>query len=186
MMLIEAEKRRARGTIDGSPMSRFPATAANLSALLVVGFSALIAVGQVRAGVIAFAVLGYALWAVARIANLRFASQKWLPWGVSEFLSAFEKTIYRRFALYIHRPGIAFFFSTTLYWLRFAAIAYLLLALWQGSYIEAAAIVLFIILSSSTITTMYPDLYFEDAAKRGNEGAAQMLSALRHVQGLIR
>jgi hypothetical protein len=32
---------------------------------------------------------------------------------------------------------------------------------------------------------MYPDLYFEDAVKRGNHGAAEMLRTLRHVQDML-
>ncbi len=32
---------------------------------------------------------------------------------------------------------------------------------------------------------MYPDLYFVDAAKRGNRGAAEMLRDLRHIQEML-
>jgi hypothetical protein len=42
-----------------------------------------------------------------------------------------------------------------------------------------------LILSSGTISAMYPDLYFVDAAKRGNKGAAEMLHDLRHIQEIL-
>ena len=41
------------------------------------------------------------------------------------------------------------------------------------------------VLVSGTISSMYPDLYFDDAARTGNRGAAEMLRDLRHVQSLL-
>jgi hypothetical protein len=51
--------------------------------------------------------------------------------------------------------------------------------------LEAAILAPFLILSSGTISAMYPDLYFVDAAKRGNKGAAEMLYDLRHIQEIL-
>jgi hypothetical protein len=102
----------------------------------------------------------------------------WVPLDVS-------KGIYKRFGLYIHRPALAFIFSTTLHWLRIGAFGWVAACLWQGLYFEAAILAPFLILSSGTISTMYPDLYFVDAAKRGNRGAAEMLHDLRHIQEML-
>jgi hypothetical protein len=102
------------------------------------------------------------------------------------WFSAQERITYRHFALYIHRPKLAFFFSTTLHWLRIVAFAFIGIALWQALYIESALLALFTLFLSGTIASMYPDLYFEDAAKRGNRGATEMLHRLRHIQELIK
>ena len=75
-------------------------------------------------------------------------------------------------------------FFTTLHWLRLAVFAWILVALWQGLYVEAIVLALFTVLASGTISSMYP-LYFEDAAKTGNRGAAEMLRDLRRVQSLL-
>ena len=122
-----------------------------------------------------------------------------MPFGYwrerTTFGSGFERTnhgssphesggIYKHFALYLYRPQLAFFFSTTLHWLRLAVFAWILVALWQGLYVEAIVLALFTVLASGTISSMYP-LYFDDAARTGNRGAAEMLRDLRHVQSLL-
>jgi hypothetical protein len=101
------------------------------------------------------------------------------------FLSGRERGIYKHFALYLYRPQLAFFFSTTLHWLRLAVFAWILVALWQGLYVEAIVLALFTVLASGTISSMYPDMYFDNAARTGNRGAAEMLRDLRHVQSLL-
>jgi hypothetical protein len=96
-----------------------------------------------------------------------------------------EWITYKHFALYIHRPKLAYFFSTTLHWLRIAAVAFIAIALWHALYIESALLALFMLFLSGTIASIYPDLYFEDAAKRGNPGATEMLHRLRHIQEVM-
>lgn len=162
-----------------------PATAANLAAALIITVSVLIALKYFRAGTLSFVVPCYVVWFAARAANFWFGSKKYQPHFLYNFLSTFEKSIYKRFALYVRRPALAFFFSTTLHWLRIGSVGWIAASLWQGLYIESIALALFFILSSGTIATMYPDLYFEDAAKRGNHGATEMLHALRHVQDIL-
>jgi hypothetical protein len=162
-----------------------PATSANLAAALIIALSVLIGFKHLRAGTLTFVIVSYFVWFAARACNLWFGLERNRPWFLHGFLSAFERTIYKRFALYIHRQPAAFVFSTTLHWLRIAAIGWIAVALWQGLYVEAFALALFLILASGTISTMYPDLYFEDAAKKGNRGAAEMLQALRHIQNML-
>lgn len=162
-----------------------PATAANLAAVLIIAVPALIAVKYFCAGTLVLVVLCYVVLSAAKATNLWFWSKRYLTPFRYKFLSTFEKSIYKRFALYVHRPALAFFFSTTLHWLRIGLVAWIAVSLWQGLYIASIALALFFILSSGTIATMYLDLYFEDAAKRGNHGAAEMLHALRHVQDIL-
>jgi len=162
-----------------------PATAANLAAALIIVVPALVAFKHFRAGAFAFVALCYVVLFAAKAVNLWFGSKRYQPYFLYDFLSAFEKSIYKRFALYVRRPALAFFFSTTLHWLRIGLVAWIAVSLWQGLYVASIALALFFILSSGTIAAMYPDLYFEDAAKRGNQGAAEMLHALRHVQDIL-
>jgi len=162
------------------------ARAANLAALLVIAVSVLVVFrSSPRAGSIIFILLCYVVWFIARAGNIWFGLKRNRPWYLFDFLSASQKGIYKRFGLYIHRPALAFFFSTTLYWLRIGAVGWIAACLWQGLYLEAAILAPFLILSSGTISTMYPDLYFVDAAKRGNKGAAEMLHDLRHIQEML-
>jgi hypothetical protein len=163
-----------------------PATAANLSALFIIVISALIAIRHVRAGTITFILLCYIVWIAARAANIVFGTHKYQPALFRGWFSDHERSIYKRFALHIHRPNVAFFFSTTLYWLRIALVGFIATALWHALYFESGLLAFFVLLSAGTISTMYPDLYFEDAAKRGNLGAAEMLHTLRHIQELMK
>jgi hypothetical protein len=166
-------------------LTSMPATSANLAAALIIALTALIALKYLRAGTLTFVVLCYGVWLSARACNLWFGLMRNRPWFLHGFLSAYEKGIYKRFALYLHSPPAAFFFSTTLHWLRIALVGWIAVALWQGLYAEAVALTLFLILAAGTISTMYPDLYFEEAANRGNDGAAEMLHALRHIQSML-
>ena len=163
-----------------SSVSSVPATSANLAAALTIAACALYALKYLRGGILGFIAACYAVWLLARAYNIWFGLRKNQPW----FLSGRERGIYKHFALYLYRPQLAFFFSTTLHWLRLAVFAWILVALWQGLYVEAIVLALFIVLASGTISSMYP-LYFEDAAKTGNREAAEMLRDLRHVQSLL-
>lgn len=162
-----------------------PATTANLTAVLIIAICVLVAFRSFLAGTVALNFMCYLVLLLSQAFNLWFGSKKYRPFLAYDFLSPYEKGIYKRFALYVRRPSLAFIFSTTLHWLRIGAVVWLLLALCQGIYVASIALALFVILSSSTISTMFPDLYFEDAAKRGNRGAAEMLHALRHVQDIL-
>jgi hypothetical protein len=164
-----------------SSVSSVPATSANLAAALTIAACALYALKYLRGGTLGFIAACYAVWLVARAYNIWFGLRKNQPW----FLSGPERGIYKHFALYLYRPQLAFFFSTTLHWLRLAVFAWILVALWQGLYVEAIVLALFTVLASGTISSMYPDLYFDDAARTGNRGAAEMLRDLRHVQSLL-
>jgi hypothetical protein len=164
-----------------SSVSSVPATSANLAAALTIAACALYALKYLREGTLGFIAACYAVWLVARAYNIWFGLRKNQPW----FLSGPERGIYKHFALYLYRPQLAFFFSTTLHWLRLAVFAWILVALWQGLYVEAIVLALFTVLVSGTISSMYPDLYFDDAARTGNRGAAEMLRDLRHVQSLV-
>jgi hypothetical protein len=157
---------------------------ANSAATFIIVLSILIGFRYLRAGALTFLFLSYALWLGARVTNFWFCSQKNEPLLYS-WLSPFEKRTYKQFALYIHHSALAFFLSTTLHWIRIASIAWIVVSVWQLFYVEAIALTLFTLLSSGTISTMYPDLYFEDAARRGNRGAMEMLQALRHVQSIV-
>ncbi len=162
-----------------------PATAANLAALFAIVISILIAVRHVQAGTITFILFSYIAWTSARAANVIFGMQKYRPALFSSWFSDNERSIYKRFALYIHQPKLAYLFSTTLHWLRLAAVPFIAIALWRALYIEAGLLALSAVLSSGTIAAMYPDLYFGDAAKRGNLGAAEMLHTLHRVQEIM-
>jgi hypothetical protein len=157
-----------------------PAIAVNLAPAVIVAVPALVASNY---WLFAFTVLCYGLWCAAKAANLWFGSKRYQPLHTPS--ATFDKSTYKRFALYIRRPSLALVFSTTLHWLRIGSFAWIAMSLWQGLYIVSIALVLFCILSSGTIATMFPDLYFEDAAKRGNRGAAEMLRDLRHVQNIL-
>jgi hypothetical protein len=160
-------------------------TAANLAGVLIIVLPALIAINYLSTGTLVFVVLSYVMWSLAKSTNLWFGFKRYRPYLVYNFLSTYEKSIHKQFALYVRHPALAFFFSTTLHWLRVAAVAWIAVSLWQGLYIASIALVFFCVLSSGTISTMFPDLYFEDAAKRGNHSAAEMLRALRYVQDIL-
>jgi len=167
------------------PPSEMPATAANLAALFIVTISALVAIRNVQAGTNTFFGFCFVMWIAARAANIFFGTQKYQPALFYSWFSIQERITYKHFALYIHRPKLAYFFSTTLHWLRIAAVAFIAIALWHALYIESALLALFMLFLSGTIASMYPDLYFEDAAKRGNPGATEMLHRLRHIQEVM-
>ena len=163
-----------------SSVSSVPSTSANLAAALTIAACALYALKYLRGGILGFIAACYAVWLLARACNIWFGLRKNQP----SFLSGRERGTYKHFALYLYRPQLAFFFSTTLHWLRLAVFAWILVALWQGLYVEAIVLALFTVLASGTISSMYP-LYFDDAARTGNRGAAEMLRDLRHVQSLL-
>ena len=162
-----------------------PATSANLAAALILVVSAFISARNFPAGALIFTILCYFTLSLAKGTNLWLGYRRRPPRLLYNFLSTSEKDVYRRFSVYIHQPKLAFFFSTTLHWIRLAAFPWIAFCLWQGCYYTSIALVLFTILSSGTISTMYPDLYFEDAVKRGNQGAAEMLHTLRRVQDML-
>lgn len=162
-----------------------PATAANLAGASTIIVSAFVSVSNLSDGVVLFAALCYFTLILARGTNVWLGYKRRPPYILYNFFSASERDIFRRFALYIRQPKLAFFFSTTLHWVRIGAIPWVAICLWQGFYYTSITLVLFAILSSGTISTMYPDLYFEDAVKRGNHGAAEMLRTLRHVQDML-
>ena len=163
-----------------SSVSSVPPTSANLAAALTIAACALYALKYLRGGTLGFIAACYAVWLLARAYNIWFGLRKNQP----SFLSGRERGTYKHFALYLDRPQLAFFFSTTLRWLRLAVFGWILVALWQGLYVEAIVLALFSVLASGTISSMYP-LYFDDAARTGNRGAAEMLRDLRHVQSLL-
>jgi len=122
-----------------SSVSSVPATSANLAAALTIAACALYALKYLRGGILGFIAACYAVWLLARAYNIWFGlrkNQKPL------FLSGRERGIYKHFALYLYRPQLAFFFSTTLHWLRLAVFAWILVALWQGLYVEAIVLAL--------------------------------------------
>jgi uncharacterized membrane protein YphA (DoxX/SURF4 family) len=92
------------------------ARAANLAALLFIAVSVLVVFGSsLRAGAIIFLILCYVVWFAARAGNLWFGLERNRPWYLFDFLSTSQKGVYKNFGLYIHRPALAYFFSTALH-----------------------------------------------------------------------
>jgi hypothetical protein len=163
-----------------------PATSANLAGLVAVAVSSLVAIWYVRVGCLAYIFFCYGAWLAAWTTNTIFKMQKYRPTLYDSWFSDQEKGVYRQFALYIHRPKLALFFSTTLHWLRLGAVPFIIFALWHGFYVEGGLLAVFAFLCSHTIASMFPGLYFEDAVKRGNRTATVTLHILRHIQAIMK
>jgi hypothetical protein len=113
------------------------ARAANLAALLVIAVSVLVVFrSSLRAGAIIFIIPCYVVWFAARAGNLWFGLERNRPWYLFDFLSTSQKGVYKNFGLYIHRPALAYFFSTTLHWFRVGALGWIAVCLWQGIYLK--------------------------------------------------
>jgi hypothetical protein len=166
-----------------STVSGMPSTTANLVALAVITLSIVASSFNVKLGADVYLMLYFVIFATAKVTNGWFASDKYLGWTAVNVLSlARLRRASRRFALYIWHPAIAYLFATILYWLGLAAVLWMAVTLWQGLYFETAALIALSIFVPGTISAMYPDLYFVDAADRGNKTAAKMLSDLRDAQ----
>lgn len=159
-----------------------PATAANISALIVILLSIFTSMRQPKLGADLYIVIYSLILVSAKITNFWFGTERHLGFMATGLLSRDDRWASKHFALYIWHPALAYVFATTLHWLRMASVFWFAACLWQGFYIEAAALIALFISVSGPIAAMYPDLYFVDAVERGNEGAAKMLRSLRQVQ----
>jgi hypothetical protein len=154
-------------------------------AVIVTALSALVAIIIIRAGLIAFLVLSYAIWIAARAFNFWFGTKRYQPFMLYQLLTPMQKDVFKMFALYLRLPALAMFFSMALYWLRFVAVVWLVIALWYGFYWECGLLGAFVLLIGKTLSTMLPDAYIVAGAKKGNRGAIELLEALRRVQAVV-
>jgi hypothetical protein len=170
--------------IPGKAVSAMPSTTANLLALAVIAASIVAATFEVKLGADLYMALYLLIFLTAKITN-GLASAQYLGRTVAAVLSPAQRSATRRFALYIWHPAGAYMVATILHWPRFVSIIWIVVTLWQGLYFETAVLVALAVFVSGTIAAMYPDLYFVDAAERGNTAAVIMLRELREVQQIL-
>jgi hypothetical protein len=145
-----------------SSVSSVPATSANLAAALTIAACALYVLKYLRGGTLGFIAACYAVWLLARAYNIWFGLRKNQPW----FLSARERGHLQAFCALSLSPavGILFFHDTTL--AQACGVRLDTDGAVAGS-IRRSNCTRSTVLVSGTISSMYPDLYFEDAANTG-------------------